>query len=87
MHDLARLTDALITDIEWLKPVQRSILKDLCEACRQGDPDLIRTITDVRLRPTTMAKIQKLDEEIARLEEQIARERAERQRTLVTVYE
>jgi hypothetical protein len=50
MEDIGRLTDADIDALEWLKSVQRSKLKDLCEACRQGDPDRMKSIADDRLR-------------------------------------
>ena len=56
MEDIGRLTDMEIDALDWLKHVQRAKLKDLCEACRQGDPDLMKPISNDRFHETAPYK-------------------------------
>ena len=73
MEDIGRLTDAEIDALEWLKRVQRAKLKDLCEACRQGDPDLMKSISNDRFHETAQDKLFELDEAISDLRENRSR--------------
>lgn len=50
MSDLAKLTDEEIDAISWLKRIQTKKLKALCEACREGDPNLRESISNARFR-------------------------------------
>ena len=67
MEDIGRLTDAEIDALDWLKHVQRAKLKDLCEACRQGDPDLMKSIANDRFHETAVDKLFEFDEAAADL--------------------
>jgi len=62
---IAGLTDARVNGIAWLKQVQCSVLKDLCAACRQGDPDLKKEIGVEKLSPGVRSKVEKIDEVLA----------------------
>ncbi len=44
MEDLANLTDAKIDTLSFLHEHQPKKLKALCQACREGDPALIKDV-------------------------------------------
>jgi hypothetical protein len=57
MADLAALSDARIDGLLWMKKPQREKLKELCAACRQGDPDLATAIGTAKYTANAPGKI------------------------------
>jgi hypothetical protein len=62
MEDIGRLTDADIDALEWLKKQQSVKLKVLCEACRRGDPDEMKSIRDDRFYDQAPEQLFEADE-------------------------
>jgi hypothetical protein len=67
LADLGALSDARIDGLLWMTNAQREKLKDLCAACRQGDPDLARAIGDPRYAEAAGGKMLEIDADIAGL--------------------
>jgi hypothetical protein len=65
MADLAALSDARIDGLLWMKKPQREKLKELCAACRQGDPDLATAIGIAKYTANAPGKILRIDTDVA----------------------